>query len=117
VFVAFENIKATYANSVGMTFRRGRFHSAAGPHGFEDLLGRAFSSVGLRRGLRSITRLRNEIVHFGLSTRSPARLMDAYRSCQDSARLYLLRLLRFHGTYRTYASSGHRAIRVHRRRL
>jgi len=116
VFVALENIKATYARSAGMVFRDGAFHSSKGRHGFEYLLRGALAEVGLQRGLNAAIKLRNEIVHFGLSTQSPHRLWDTYRRCQDTARIYLLRLLRFRGAYRTYASAGHRSILVRRRR-
>lgn len=118
IFVALENLKATYARSQNMVFRNGAFHSASGTrYGFKSLLTEALQAVGLRRGLKSIVDLRNEIVHNGLSEKHPEDLMTAYSRSQDVTRMYLLRLLRFRGSYLTHASAGRRAVFIARRKL
>ncbi len=103
-FVMLESLKATFAQSRGIPFRRGRFfRSNSRPYTFEELLTLMFREVGMRPGLKRIVSVRNEIVHLGLSRRPLNRLSDYYDRVQDLAREYLLRILKFRGQYRSYS--------------
>lgn len=108
-FVALESLKATFATSRRIPFVKGRFRKvtqgkgAGAPYSAEELLSLMLRSVGMRRGLKRVIDLRNEIVHAGFSRKSYQRLGDSYESCQGIIREYLLRLLSFRGAYLDYS--------------
>jgi hypothetical protein len=119
LFVALECLKTTYAKSHGMPFIAGRYHQPSSKPsklgrvcGFEDLLKLMLTEVGMRRGLRRIVQLRNDIVHSGVSRRSYTQQLSTYERAHDVVREYLLRLLGYHGTYLTYSSAGSRCVEV-----
>jgi hypothetical protein len=56
--------------------------------------------------LKRIVKLRNEIIHSGLSQRSHPQGWVMYEKIHDLLREYILRLLGFHGTYLVYSSAS-----------
>ena len=116
IFIILENLKSTYAKKVGIPFYKGSYRLAGNPPrtnlrrepplGFEALLKMMFNDVGMSPTLRRIVRLRNEIIHFGLSRKPYESLSRHYDYCQDIAREYLLRLMKYHGTYLLYSSAS-----------
>lgn len=111
-FVLLENLKATFARSRSIPYVAGSFKKPspssknlrkAGTYKFEELLKMMFLGVGMKPSLRRLVKLRNEIVHFGLSRRSIARLLDYYERAHGLAREYLLRLLGFSGSYYSWS--------------
>ena len=60
----------------------------------------------MRKGLKQIVSLRNEIIHSGLSRKSHSRQMIMFERIQDLVREYIFRLLGYRGEFFTYASQG-----------
>lgn len=53
----------------------------------------------MKRGLKRIIKLRNEIIHSGLSRLSFSSKISLYNRGHDIIREYLLRLLNYQGRY------------------
>ena len=113
LFITLENLKDTYARTAGISYIKGYYRKPPSKPGkpsaqfsFEDLLSEMLLSVGMRRGLKQIVTLRNEIIHSGLSRKSHAMQLSIYERIQDILREYILRLLGYHGEFFLYASQG-----------
>lgn len=115
-FVLLENLKDTFARSRSIPYEKGFFRKSAGPrapkYSFEELLQLMFRAAGMRRGLKRVIRLRNEIVHSGLSQKSHRLNWSMYEKIHDLLREYLLRLLGFRGHYLRYSGGGNVAAAV-----
>lgn len=109
-FVALESLKDTYARGNSIPYLRGAFRKAPKPnspkYSFEELLHLMLREVKMKKGLRTIVKLRNEIVHSGLSRMAHRRKWAVYEKTHDIIREYMLRLLGYRGNYLTYASGG-----------
>lgn len=109
-FVLLENLKDTYARSKAIPYLKGFFRKQPRPNGpkysFEELLQMMFREVRMRRGLKRIVKLRNEIIHSGLSQKSHHQRWVMYEKIHDLLREYILRLLGFHGNYLVYSSAS-----------
>lgn len=104
MFVALESLKDTFARATGIPYMKGFYRKPTGkpgklgaPFTFEELLSRMLQSVRMRRGLKQIIALRNEIIHSGLSRKSLAQQWRLYEGVQDLVREYLFRLVGYHG--------------------
>jgi hypothetical protein len=106
-FVLLENLKHTYAVSVGIPFVKGYFRKGPNPKdetiSFKAMLTRMFKAVGMTPTLDGIVSLRNAIVHSGVSDLTHHASWEAYEQIQDLVREYLLRLLSFKGSYAMYS--------------
>jgi hypothetical protein len=115
-FVLLENLKDSFARSKGIPYVKGFFRKSAGStaprYSFEELLELMLADVGMKRGLKRIVRLRNEIVHSGLSRRSHSWNWAMYEKIHDILREYLLRLLGYRGQYLVYSLASRRAATV-----
>ena len=60
----------------------------------------------MRRGLKQVVALRNEIIHSGLSRKPPGRQWQMYERIQDIVREHIFRLFGYRGEFFTYASQG-----------
>jgi hypothetical protein len=109
-FVLLENLKDTYARKRGIPYIKGFFRKelrANGPkYSFEELLHLMFREVRMRRGLNRVIKLRNEIIHSGLSHKPHHQRWSMYEKVHDLLREYILRLLGYHGTYLVYSSAS-----------
>jgi hypothetical protein len=119
LFVTMESLKDTYAREAGIPYAKGFYRKAAGKSGklgapftFEALLLQMLRSVGMRRSVKQVVALRNEIIHSGLSRKPHSRQWRMYERIQDLVREYLVRLLGYHGVFYTYASQGMAAKKV-----
>lgn len=115
VFVLLENLKHTYAESVGIPYVNGRFRTGPGPKdkaiSFKAMLTRMFNAVGMTAALDFIVDLRNLIVHSGVSSLSHRTNWETYEQIQDLVREYLLRLLGFKGSFVRYSQvNGERGV-------
>jgi hypothetical protein len=113
-FVLLEHLKHTYAVDRGYPYIRGFFRlvgatdARPGPRWpFKALLTEMFQDVGMSPELDSIVDLRNEILHSGLSFLPHERQWKIYETAQDTLREYLLRLVRYSGTYFPFSSPNH----------
>jgi len=116
IFVALECLKSTYAITCGYPFKAGHFRKISDPPksnvkkepvlNFEMLLWEMFHEVKMKRGLKRAIRLRNDIVHYGLSKRPFESLSKTYDILQDMIREYILRLLNYKGTFLSYMNPG-----------
>ena len=95
--IVLENLKSTWARAKRVPVKKGRFvrpNSWDGDSGswvgFEELLRRMLSEVGMRPGLKRIVKARNEIVHEGLSKRGAERVSWYYEKCMGLVQEYLL---------------------------
>ena len=110
-FVALENMKGSWARSSGIPFRRGSFvktiRKATGGVryeriSFEELLGGMFAAVRMRPALKRIVRVRNQIVHFGLTSRKFHANLSYYERTKAIEHEYVLRLLGYRGVFYDY---------------
>lgn len=114
VFMLLESLKSTYAKSSGLEFVKGKFRNTHPPYSgdpknadgysFKELLNEMLCSVGMKRNVSSIIKLRNDIFHSAISEQPHEEQRKTYEDCQDLAREYLLRLLEYHGQSFTYKS-------------
>lgn len=111
-FVVLENLKDTYARSIGIPYVKGFFRKrpngtkSSPKYSFEELLTLMLKAVGMRKGLKRVISLRNEIIHSGV-TRKPAQWQwRRYEHLRDLLQEYLLRLLNYRGYYLTYKGLG-----------
>lgn len=119
LFITLENLKDTYARAAGIPYIKGFYRKPpskpgknGGQFGFEELLLQMLLSVGMRRGLKQVVTLRNEIIHSGLSRKSHARQWKMCERIQDLVREYIFRLLDYHGEFFLYASRGYATKKV-----
>ena len=110
VFVALESLKDTFARCQSIPYVKGFFRKPPKKPGgdgakylFEELLTMMFRQVGMRRGLKRVIQLRNDLIHSGLSRKPHSRQMSLYADVHDLIREYLLRLLGYRGRYSPYA--------------
>lgn len=114
-FVVLESLKDTYARDCRIPFVKGFFRKHPRPksgrdaYSFEESVQKMLRSVGMKRGVKRIVKLRNEIIHSGISRLSPSSQWSLYERVHDIIREYLLRLLDYRGSYLTYASTGRRS--------
>jgi len=114
VFVVLEGLKDTYAKTNRIPYARGFYRKVSSPprpnparepkYTFEQLLTEMLRVARMRKGLKRITTLRNQIIHSGLSRRPNKSNWRTYERSQDIIREYLLRILGFRGTYFPYSS-------------
>ena len=114
VFIVLEGLKDTYAKVNRIPFIKGRFKKVSTPprpnvkkeppYGFEELLTLMLKDVKIRKGLKRIVGLRNEIIHSGLSRRSDDSNWRTYENSQDIVREYILRLLGYTGSWYPYST-------------
>jgi len=99
-FVAWESLKHTWAHKANIPFKKGRFRTASGkPIGFTQLSRDMLASVGIRKGVERLARLRNRIVHTGLAAISYPNLERQTTQTRILLLRYLFRLLGYHGTF------------------
>lgn len=115
MFIIMENLKGTYARANNIPFKKGFFRKVTDPNNssnngptlsFKELLNLMFRDVGMQPSLKRIIRLRNEIIHFGLSRKPYESLRKDYDYCHDIVREYLLRLLGYEGKYLLYSHAA-----------
>lgn len=103
ISVILENIKTRYAKAAGKPFVNGFFIKPNRQrYGFEELLSEALHSVGMRRPLRRIIRVRNQIVHTGQLDLPVERRAFYFEESMSIAIEFVLRLLGFHGRFSVY---------------
>ena len=111
VFVALENLKHTFAHSKGIRFKDGNFRKPTwkpsdknrNTYFFKDLVKMMLDDVNMTYDLTSAKRLRNQLIHTGLSEQSYNFNRDLYEDVHDLIREYLLRFLGYRGHYSPYA--------------
>lgn len=107
VFVLLEHLKHSFAVSKGFE-RAGvlwKDPRSGTTYNFKNLLELMFREVGMSLqdgALDDIVKLRNEIIHSGLSAWSDAEQRATFDLCENLCREYLLRLLGFKGDYQPY---------------
>lgn len=114
-FVTLESLKDSFARACKIPYLKGFYRKPAAKPGkdgakytFEELTKAMLADVGMRAGLARIIKLRNQIIHAGVSRMSVKEKWNTYEAAQDIIREYLLRLLNFRGTFFTYSSQGMR---------
>ncbi len=115
MFIILENLKSTYARYCEIPFIAGYYREISTPPksnpkkektlSFENLLSQMLKNTNINVGLKRIIRLRNEIIHFGLSRKPYSSLNNDYNFCQDVVREYLLKTLGYHGDYFIYSKA------------
>jgi hypothetical protein len=115
-FVLLENLKDSFARKNGIPYRNGAFRKDNKPksakYKFEELLELMFLELRMRRGFKRVVKLRNQIIHSGLTNKSHNQNWSMYEKIHDLLREYILRLLNFKGRYRTYASASNKEILI-----
>jgi len=106
--VLLENLKHTYGTQVQYKCIGGKFVDPVTKDrlGFQDMMNRMFSAVGMAPGLQPIVDLRNEVLHTGVASLTHAQQKLQYDAATDLIREYLLRLLGFRGTFLVSPTGG-----------
>jgi hypothetical protein len=106
VFILLENLKHTFALVKGYPYIDGYFRimgaTSRGDHtkSFKELLNEMLGEVGMSPSIDGIIKIRNAIIHSGLSNIPFGQRFEIYIACQNIVREYLLRLLNFKGRYK-----------------
>ena len=110
VFVALESLKHTFAESQKFRFVDGCFRNAkwklkdrGNTYHFTTLVEMMLKEVGMTYGLTAAKKLRNDLIHSGLSAEPYNVQNEIYADVHDLIREYLLRLLGYRGLYSPYA--------------
>jgi len=111
-FWALESLKASYAQFVGHRYSRGKWRDVSPPPkahlwnypqlDFEVLIREMFGAVKLRRSLPAVIKMRNQIVHNGVSRLPSAEQERIQNYAHGLIREYLFRLLGYVGPYRDF---------------
>lgn len=116
-FVALENAKGTWARFKRLPQHRGQFIKATTargrriPYRLEELLVPMFAEVRMRPRLKGIVRVRNQIVHLGVTSRSFKANVDYYERTKALLHEYILRLLAYSGTFYDYRTQQTRTLK------
>ncbi|MCX5880427.1 MAG: hypothetical protein NTU74_00965 [Deltaproteobacteria bacterium] len=112
VFIALENLKDTYARSNNIPYVKGYFRKISSPpkhnlskerkYTFEELLTLMLREVKIRKGLKRIIGLRNDIIHSGLSRRPYNSKWKTFENCHGIIRRYILKILNYKGECCSY---------------
>lgn len=111
-FIVLENLKGTFARSSGIPYKKGFFRKLPKPargsdqYSFEELLSLMFKEVRMKKGLKRVIKLRNEMIHSGISIKSHQWQWKKYEHLQYLIREYILRLLNYRGDYLTFRECG-----------
>lgn len=111
-FVVLENLKDTYARSANIPYKRGYFRKIPKPqkgddrYSFEKLLQLMLRQVKMKKGLKRMKNLRNEIIHSGVTRKRHSWQWKKYEMLHDLLREYILRLMGYSGDYLTYSSAA-----------
>jgi hypothetical protein len=111
VFVALENLKHTFAHSKGILFKDGNFRKPTwkrsdknrNTYSFKELVTLMLDDVSMTSDLNAAIKLRNNLIHTGLSEQSYHFNRELYEDVHDLIREYLLRFLGYRGRYSPYA--------------
>ena len=108
MFILLENLKSTYAREQGYAFKGGRWEKPSGDRpGFRALLEEMLAAEGMvSPHLGTVVKLRNEIIHSGVSEMDFEEQDEIYGQCQDIAREYLLRSWGYSGEFQLYGGRG-----------
>lgn len=111
-FVVLENLKDTYARSMGIPYKKGYYRKVPKPnkgddhYSFEELLNLMLRQVRMKKSLKRIRDLRNEIIHSGVTRKPYSWQWKKYEGLHDLLREYILRLMGYSGHYLTYTSES-----------
>jgi len=117
-FVVLENLKSTFARSAGIPYKKGFFMKVPKPsngdarYSFEELLLLMFKTVKMKKGLKRVIKLRNEMIHSGISIKSHEWQWKKYEHLQHLIREYILRLLNYRGYYQTFRGRGNERVEL-----
>ncbi len=108
IFILLENLKSTHARERAYAFKRGKWEKPNGDRpGFRPLLEEMLVGAGMNSpDLGAVVKLRNEIIHSGVSELPFEEQEEIYGECQDMAREYLLRSWGYSGEFRLYGGRG-----------
>lgn len=110
VFATLEGLKDTYAQAKNIPYKKGYFRKTPKPtkgddrYTFTELLDKMLRDCGMRRCLKRIVSLRNEIIHSGISILSFSSQSTLCERTHDIIREYLLRLLGYKGSYCSHST-------------
>ncbi len=104
MFILFENLKSTYAKDSGYPYKGGWYRNQKGEKlSFKGLLSEMFKSVGMCPELSKMKKLRDEIIHSGITQLTFTQQVEIYESLRDISIEYFMRLLDFSGSYDLYS--------------
>ena len=106
IFILLENLKSSYAENNGYIFKNGFYRKNGEKGTFKSLLVEMFHSVGITTELSKVVKLRNEIIHSGLSQLDFEEQFNIFSFCKELAGEYLLRLLDYDGVFYLHTTCG-----------
>ena len=112
LFMVLESLKDTFAKSKGIPYHKGFYRKVGSPprsnlskepkYSFEELLSLMLKEKGIRKGLKRIIRLRNDLIHSCVSKRPYNSQLKTFENCHEIIRKYILSLLAYKGSYCSY---------------
>ena len=105
IFILLENLKSSYAENNGYCFSKGYYIKNGQRGSFKPLLVEMFQSVGMSPELSKVVKLRNQIIHSGLSQLDFEEQFNIFSFCKELAGEYLLRLLGYDGVFYLHTTS------------
>lgn len=103
MFILFENLKSTYAADRGYQYKGGWYRKQDGTRwSFRELLEEMFLSVGMSPEIGKIKKLRDELIHSGVSQLTLEQQQEIYTSLFDISAEYFMRLLGFSRKFFSY---------------
>jgi len=105
IFILLENLKSSYAENNGYCFNKGSYIKNGQKGTFRSLLAEMFQSVGISPELSKVVKLRNEIIHSGLSQLDFKEQFNIFSFCKELTGEYLLRLLGYDGVFYLHTTS------------
>lgn len=105
VFLALESLKGTYAQTKSIPYVKGSYRRINSPnkkYSFHELLLEMLQEYRIKKGLRRVITLRNDLIHSGISRRPYKSKRDIFETCHNILRIYLLKILGYSGKYYSY---------------
>jgi hypothetical protein len=117
-FVALEHMKYSWARAKGIPFdgayflkpRDPKSNRRAARYGLKELLEMMFAEQGMTPDLTPIVKVRNQIVHMGVTRQSHGANRGYYERTKALQHEYLLRLLGYSGQFYDYETSESRVL-------
>lgn len=111
-FVLLESLKSSFAHSKNIPYIKDFFRKGINPnrdsktYSFKELLEMMFNEVGIAKDLSQVIKIRNDIIHSGLTQLHHDDAVKLHDDIHDLCREYLLKLLGYNGEYLLYSSGS-----------
>jgi hypothetical protein len=109
IFILLENLKHSYAKNHEYEYIKGAWFKGGKRIGFKQILIDMFDSVGMSPEVSGIIKLRNEIIHSGLSEMGGKEKYQVFSVCKELSGEYLFRLMGYQGKFYRHSTNGNQS--------